>query len=160
MKSRYYIDENNNLMADDGKVISIGIIETDMKFYDEEHKEKFVEVLNKMNYIDCYHLSVAYLISMDTVCRKHINQLYDFKEQCINLESLKASWQTSTSRKTTCLAFNLWNGCHSDGETYTDKDGYTTPLPSRFFAVDEIFSCSYAPFYVEGIKLRYSEYFR
>lgn len=133
---------------------------SNVQFFDIQHKEKFVEVINKMSCADCYHLAVAYLITLDIVCRQHINQLYDFEEQCIILESLQASWQTDTSKKTTRLAFNLWNGCHSDGDTYTDKDGYTTPLPSRFFSVDEIFSCSYALYYCESLKLRFPENFR
>ena len=133
---------------------------SNVMFADETHKEKFVEVINRMNYADCYHLAVAYLITLDTVCRQHINQLYDFEEQCIIPEALNKSWQTDTSKKTTRLAFNLWNGCHSDGDTYTDKDGYTTPLPSRLFSVDEIFSCSYALYYCESLKLRFPENFK
>lgn len=133
---------------------------SNVKFFDVQHKEKFIEVINKMNYADCYHLAVAYLITLDTVCRQHIDSLYDFEEQCIILESLQASWQTDTSKKTTRLAFNLWNSCCSDGDTYTDKDGYTVPLPSRYFAVDEIFSCGYSPYYCESLKLRFPENFR
>lgn len=133
---------------------------SNVQFFDIQHKEKFTEVINKMNYADCYHLAVAYLITLDIVCRQHIDSLYNFEEQCIISDSLNASWQTDTSRRTTRLAFNLWNGCHSDGETYTDSDGYTTPLPSKYFAVDEIFCCAYAPYYIEGIKLRFPENFR
>jgi hypothetical protein len=54
--------------------------------------------------------------------------------------------------------FNLWNGYCSDGETYTDADGYESDLPSRMYAVDEIFCCGYAPYFYEAIKLRYPEY--
>ena len=161
MKNKLYLDENNNLLEEQKTTKqSIGIVELNMKFFDVQHKQKFLDVINRMSYADCYHLAVAYLITLDTVCRQHIDSLYDFEEQCIITEGLNKSWQTDTSKKTTRLAFNLWNGCHSDGETYTDKDGYTTPLPSRFFAVDEIFSCSYAPFYFESIKLRFPENFR
>lgn len=156
---KYYLDENNNLMKKKA-VRNIVITDIGITFADETHKQKFLEVLNKMSYADCYHIAVAYLLTLDTVCRKHIDSLYDYEEQCIILESLKESWQTDTSRKTTRLAFNLWNGCHSDGDTYTDSDGCTTPLPSRYFTVDEIFSCSYAPYYFESIKLRFPENFR
>lgn len=131
-----------------------------VKFCDVQHKEQFADVINRMACIDCYHLAVAYLITLDTVCRQHIDSLYNFDEQCIIPEGLKESWQTDTSKKTTRLAFNLWGGCCDDGETYADKDGYTVPLPSKCFSVDEIFCCSYAPYYVEGIKLRFPEKFR
>ncbi len=133
----------------------------DIKFYDIEHKKSFESILEKMHSKDCYHMSFAYLITLDTVCRKHINDLFDFTEDCIQLTALEQLWQTSTSRKTTRLAFNLWNGMCSDGkEYYDDEDGYNKTLPSRYFAVDEIFACSYAPYYYQAISLRYPEYSR
>jgi hypothetical protein len=54
--------------------------------------------------------------------------------------------------------FNLWNGCHSDGETYTDRHGEEVELPSYRYTVDEIFNCSYAPYYWQAIRLRYPLY--
>lgn len=45
------------------------------------------------------------------------------------------------------LAFNLWNGFTEEG-----KENLFTP--------DELFCCGYAPYFMEGIKLRYPEYCR
>lgn len=129
-----------------------------MRFYDDTQETLFFEILAKMNHTDCYHAAVAYLISLDNVCRDHIDRLYDFSTDCIKPEALQEGWQTGTSMKTTRLMFNLWNGCCSDGETYTDKKGYEKDLPSSRFAVDEIFCCAYAPYYYEAVKLRYPEY--
>ena len=77
-------------------------------------------------YLDGYHLSLAYLLTLDTVLRDHIGALYDVKKDVIIFEGLNKPFQTSTSSKTTRLAFNLWNGTVYDSdppETYIDKDG-------------------------------------
>lgn len=39
-----------------------------MIFYDEEHEEMFNKLCGKMPYLDGYHLSLAYLLTMDAVC--------------------------------------------------------------------------------------------
>lgn len=65
-------------------------------------------------------------------------------ENIILFDGLRKGWQTGTSLRTTRLAYNLW--C-----TYIDENPkYSTP--------DEIFCCSYAPYYFEAIMLRYPEY--
>lgn len=127
-------------------------------FFNDEHKATFYGLLSRMQSDDCYHQSLAYLMTLDSVCREHLNDLFNIEEDLIKRKGLYCSWQTGTSKKTTRLAFNLWNGCHADGETYKCKDGYETDLPSRYYAVDEIFNCSYAPYYWQAIKLRYPLY--
>ena len=42
-------------------------------------------------------------------------------------------------------AFNLWNGFTEEG-----RENLCTP--------EELFCCGYAPYFMEGIKLRYPEY--
>ena len=129
-----------------------------MTFYDKSHQTLFTNITQRMKKIDCYHIAVAYLISLDSVCREHLEDIFDFKNDFIKPECLHFGWQTDTSKKTLRLAFNLWNGCCSDGDTYTDKDGHRSPLPSGNYAVDSIFCSTYAPYYWEAVKLRYPEY--
>lgn len=129
-----------------------------MTFIDAEHAAFFDKFCGEMKRSDEYHEAVAYLFALDRVCREHIEDLFNFDEDCIVLEGLRKGWQTGTSVKTTRLAFNLWNGHCSDGQKGKDKDGYEVDLPSRYYAVDEIFCCSYAPYYWEAIKLRYPLY--
>lgn len=123
-------------------------------FYDNRHKESYNEICGRMKCLDNYHCSLAYLLSLEGV-REHIADCFDFADDVIKVECLKSSWQTSTSLKTTHLAFNLWNGCCDDGEEYTDNDGYKVPLPSSKYAVDEIFSSSLAVYYWQAIMLRF-----
>ena len=96
------------------------------------------------------------LLSLDKVLREHTDEVFDFKEDGIKREGLHKGFQTSTSMKTTRLAFNLWNGCYDDGETYTNKDGYETELPSSCYTPDQIFCCKdYAPYYWQAIRIRF-----
>lgn len=130
---------------------------TERIFNGNDHWLNFTDIINQMKKSDVYHMAVAYLLALDTVTRQHVPEIFDFEEDCIKLEGLDKPWQTGTSRKTTRLAFNLWNGCCSDGQTYTDEDGYTRDLPSRHFAVDDIFCCEYAPYYWQALKIRFPE---
>ena len=127
-------------------------------FWDEEHEKMYSIFCSRMKYLDCYHRSLAYLFALDTVLREHIEAVYDFQEDGIKRDGLHKSFQTGTSKKTTRLAFNLWNGCHDDGEFHTDKDGYETELPSSYYTPEQLFCCSYAPYYWQAIKIRFPEY--
>lgn len=125
-------------------------------FYDKAHWQAFTDSVRRLKNSDVCHISLAYLLTVDTVTRDHIDDCFDFDNDSIKLDALKKSWQTSTSLKTTRLAFNLWNGCCDDGEEYTDKDGYTVPLPSSKYAVDQIFSSALAEYYWQAVKLRFN----
>ena len=84
-------------------------------------------------------------VSADT--RQRVNRLFDFEEDCIRPEALNEGWQTSGSRKLCLLAFNLWNG-------------YIEPGCEQEAAPYDLFACGYAPYLLEGIRLRYPEYCR
>ena len=130
-----------------------------MRFCDDIHEANFVEICRKMKCQDEYHKAVAYLLALDVVCREHTADLFDFSEDVIIPEALDKGWQTGTSRKTTRLLFNLWNGYCSDGEIGKDKDGYEVELPSQYYAVDNIFNCNYAPYFFEAIRIRFPIFF-
>lgn len=119
------------------------------KFYDEEHENAFYSLLDRMNAADrdVYRQALAYLLTLDTVCSEHIDQMYDFAERCIIPDCLTEGWQTGTSIKTTRLAFNLFNG----GLGWCDEEDKCLVTPA------ELFCCEYAPYYWEAIKLRYPE---
>lgn len=118
-----------------------------MKFCNEQHKQEFDTLVKRMGAErDIYRLTLAYLITADKVCSKHIENIYDFEERCILPECLSEGWQTGTTRKTLYLAFNLYNG----STAWTDEPEYVTP--------SEIFCTCLAPYYWEAIKIRYPEY--
>ena len=73
--------------------------------------------------------------------------MFDFKTDCIVPEGMHSGWQTSGTVKVCHLAFNLWNGYAEDG-------------CERYFTPEELFCCEFAPYFMEGIKVRYPEYCR
>ena len=79
--------------------------------------------------------------------RMNIGKMFDFKRDCIIPEGMHGGWQTSGTVKVCHLAFNLWNGFTEEG-----RETLCTP--------EELFCCGYAPYFMEGIKLRYPEYCR
>lgn len=116
-----------------------------MIFHDNQHEFTYQELCKHMKYLDCYHRSFAYLLSLDTVLRDHIEDVYDIQEDVIKPEGLEKAFQTGTSMKTTRLAFNLWNGYCSEDEQ-----------PSSYYTPEQIFSCqAYAPYYWQAIKIRF-----
>lgn len=136
----------------------------DIKFRDTDHQQAFYDLCDDMlayqsrPELDSYHKSLAYLLTLDVVCCKHIDDLYSVEDNGIIIDGLNRAWQTGTSRRTTRLAFNLWNGYSTDGEVMTDKEGNEHELTSPLYTPDALFCCEYAPYYYEAIKLRYPEY--
>jgi len=123
-----------------------------IKFGDEQHEKRFYAILGKMKSGDVYHTSVAYLLTLDIECYRHIDSLFDFEEDVIKpYGALNQAWQTGTSAKTTRLMFNLWRGSYED----YDRDEKSVKDSSRKYTVDEIFSSNLALWYFEAIKLRY-----
>lgn len=119
-----------------------------IKFLDDKHKKAFEKVCNQMHNLDCYHIAVAYLLSLDSVVRSHIQDVFDFNDDCIKRDGLQKDWQTGSSLETTRLAFGLWNGCYYDNDIDDGSCGY--------YSAAEIFcNGQYAECYWEAIKLRF-----
>lgn len=113
-------------------------------FKNKKHVDRYYSLLWQMNKLDCYHFSLAYLLSLNSDCYEHFDKLFDTDRDIILFDGLYEGWQTGSSRKTTLLAFNLWS-------TYVDKN-------SRDSTPDNIFCDTNAVYYMEAIKLRYPEY--
>lgn len=127
-----------------------------IRFKDNAHKEFFMENIKKCHCPDCYHEALFYTLGISADCRKHVKQIYDFSTGCIKLDCLKNGWITSSSARTIRLAFNLFNNgaptvyaIEDDKEKLSEYGSYTPA---------ELFCCSYAPYFLEAIKLRYPEY--
>ena len=131
-----------------------------IKFRNTTHETNYHFIRTLMKRSDIERKVLAYLFSLDVVCCIHIREIYDFDENTIIPNALDKEWQTSTSRKTTRLAFNLFNGCCSDGETYIGSDTFEELLPSAYFTPVNLFCCEYAPYYIEALKMRFPEYFK
>lgn len=126
-----------------------------MIFINEEHKLFYEGKMNQIGKYDVYYKSLIYTLSICSETRKHFNEIFDTKECEIKVECLNSAWQTSTSLKVCRLAFNLFNGFKYD----SDED-IETHTVSKYYNVDEIFCCGYAPYFYEAVRLRYPEYTR
>ena len=119
----------------------------DIKFKSAAHRDFFLENMMKSRVNDCYHRAFFYVMGIASETRANINQMFDFKTDCIVPEGMHGGWQTSGTVKVCHLAFNLWNGYAEEGR-------------ERFFTPEELFCCEFAPYFMEGIKVRYPEYCR
>jgi len=119
---------------------------SEIRFRNTVHRDFFLENMKcKVN--DCYHRAFFYVMGIAGETRRNINSMFDFKTDCIKPEGMHAGWQTSGTVKVCHLAFNLWNGYAEEG-----REKYSTP--------EELFCCEFAPYFMEGIKVRYPEYCR
>ncbi|TCS78889.1 hypothetical protein EDD59_110103 [Muricomes intestini] len=118
-----------------------------IQFRNKAHIDFVFENLEKCRHNDCYHQAFFYVMGISEETRMNIGKMFDFKNDCIVPEGMYGGWQTSGTVKVCHLAFNLWNGFTEEG-----KENLFTP--------DELFCCGYAPYFMEGIKLRYPEYCR
>ena len=87
-------------------------------YKDKDHELNYNFLLQLMTRITSTRKAVAYLLALEPLCFEHCRELYDFHEDNTIPEGLDKAWHTSASRRTTRLAFNLYNGYFSDGETY------------------------------------------
>lgn len=115
-------------------------------FASEQHRAFYESCMARVR-DDSYHRAFFYLVGVSDDTRKHIDRLFNFSEDGIRPEALQEDWQTDGSCRLCLLAYNLWNG-------YTGAEQNLSATP------EEIFCCGYAPYMLEGIKLRYPEYCR
>ena len=116
-------------------------------FRNAAHREFFLENMARCKRNDCYHRAFFYVMGIAGETRSNINAMFDFKNDRIEPEGMRGGWQTSGTVKVCHLAFNLWNG-------------YTKEGREKLFTPEELFCCEFAPYFMEGIKIRYPEYCR
>lgn len=129
-----------------------------MEFVDDEH-EKFWEeknlIMQKYGKTDVYYKSIVYTLGICETTRSNFDKIFSIENGEINIDSINSAFQTGTSEKVTRMAFSLWNRCNYDSEKDRQKGKV-----SEYYNPSEIFCCSYAPYFVEALKIRYLEYFR
>ena len=98
----------------------------DIRFRNTAHRDFFLENMMKCRVNDCYHRAFFYVMGIAGETRRNINQMFDFKNDCIEPEGMHAGWQTSGTVKVCHLAFNLWNGYTEEGrERYSRQRNYS-----------------------------------
>lgn len=120
---------------------------SNIRFCSAAHRDFFLEMVSKSRVNDCYHRAFFYVIGIAREPRQNINQMFDFKTDCIIPDGMYGEWQTSGTVKVCRLAFNLWNNYVEEGR-------------EKRFTPEDLFCCEFAPYFMEGIKVRYPEYCR
>lgn len=135
---------------------ALGAKKETIAFISEAHEKFYYEKLKEVTYADVYHKALCYCLGMNDDTRRNIKRIYDFKTGCVKTECLQDGWQTSGSMKVVRMAFNLYcNGTPS----VDDYDNSEAQLrESRAYSVEDLFCCSYAPFFWQAIQIRYPEY--
>lgn len=126
-----------------------------LKFIDKDHKEFYEQKLKEIGKSDVYRKALIYTLAICPTTREHFDNIFDLKNGEININSLQAPYQTGSSEKVTRMAFSLWNRCNYDSEEDIENH-----KPSIYYNPSEIFSCGYAPYFYQAIRLRYPEYTR
>ena len=129
---------------------------THMVFADEEHKKFYYEKLGQARDQDCYHQALIYILGISRDTREHFSQIYNIKTGAIRPKCLNEGWQTSGSVRVVRLALNLYTDITPSVDNYRRKDEQIDEC--REYSVSDIFCCSYAMYFWEGIKLRYPDY--
>ena len=127
-----------------------------MKFIDSKYREFFndkYKELQRLGKTDVYYKSIVYILGICETTRDNFDKIFDLKNGEININSINGAYQTSTSEKVTRMSFSLWNRCNYDSEEDIEDERV-----SLKYNPSEIFNCSYAPYFYEGIKIRYPEY--
>ena len=120
---------------------------SEIRFRNTAHRDFFLENMMKCRVNDCYHRAFFYVMGIAAETRANISQMFDFKTDCIVPEGMHGGWQTSGTVKVCRLAFNLWNNYVEEGR-------------EKSFTPEDLFCCEFAPYFMEGIKVRYPEYCR
>lgn len=127
------------------------------KFANIQHKDFFLKCMDDYCVNDVYHKALFYCLGISQDTRNHLSQIYNAKSGCIKPECLFEGWITSGSARVIRLAFNLFcNGTPSVNEDIMTHEDQL--MESSRYTVEDIFCCSYAPYFWEAIKIRYPEY--
>lgn len=116
-----------------------------MIFKSDEHQERFEQLCSSYTGNSSgYAFPLFYLMAMDNTLWQHKDQVYNFKDNGINPESLNKDWQTGGSIRALRLGFNLFNG-------YTGAHDEDT----RDYTPDSIFDYGNVEYLAQAIMLRY-----
>ena len=119
-----------------------------MNFINDDHKAFYEEHTAKL-YDDTERLALFYTLGISESTRKHIRDLYNFRERSIRPEGLAKAWQTSSTRALTRLAFDLYHGGPVSPEG-TEEDLEEHSAARIFSRLNE-----WAPYALDAIRIRY-----
>ena len=129
----------------------------DIVFADEAHERFFYEKVRELpnSRRDSEEIAMIYTLGICDKTRAAFSNIVDQRTFQANPLVLFAGWQTSASVKVTRLAINLYTGFSQEVKRDDSIEGYHIGEDSSDYAVEEIFDCPYAKYFLEAVKLRY-----
>ena len=129
----------------------------DIVFADEAHERFFYEKVRELpnSRRDSEEIAMIYTLGICDKTRAAFSNIVDQRTFQVNPLVLFAGWQTSASVKVTRLAINLYTGFSQEVKRDESIEGYQIGEDSSDYAVEEIFDCPYAKYFLEAVKLRY-----
>lgn len=106
-------------------------------FISDKHRLFYEENIDRVREKDCYHMALIYTLGMNADC-------------------LFSGWQTSGSMKVIRMAFNLYCNSMPSIDCFTGEENKLRE--ASLYSVEELFCCSYAPFFWQAVQIRYPEY--
>ena len=125
-------------------------------FKDKEHEKFYNTYLPKCRMQDVYHKALIYCLGISADTRNNINQIFNVRTDCVNPDCLQEGWITSGSAKVVRLAFNLY--CNSAVSVFHYDKADERLDEYKYYTVEDLFCCGYAPYFWEAVRLRYPEY--
>ena len=129
----------------------------DIVFADVAQERFFYEKVRELpnSRRDSEEIAMIYTLGICDKTRAAFSNIVDQRTFQVNPLVLFAGWQTSASVKVTRLAINLYTGFSQEVKRDDSIEGYHIGEDSSDYAVEEIFDCPYAKYFLEAVKLRY-----
>lgn len=134
----------------------MSVKEQNIEFISTAHEKFYHDKLKEVRYTDVYHKALCYCLGINEDTRKNVNRIYDFKTGLVKTESLHEGWQTSGSEKVVRMAFNLYCNGTPSVDSYENTEEQIKECGR--YSVEDLFCCSYAPYFWQAIQIRYPEY--
>lgn len=137
-------------------ITAVGARGNEIIFISEKHRDFFIQKVEEILDVDVYHEALIYCLGISEDTRNHFNDVYDAKARCINVKCLNHGWQTSGTVRIVRLAFNLY--CNGTPSVNLYRKTEDKVRECTAYGPEELFCCSYAPFFWQAIQIRYPEY--
>ncbi len=112
-------------------------------FANVEHEQFYKEQLAKVRTNDCYHRALIYTIGITEDTRKHFNEIFNIKTDCINADCIHTGWVTGTDVRAIRLAYNLYTGFTPDNDDILK------------YSVSQIFEYGCIEYFLQAVSLRF-----
>ncbi len=106
------------------------------------HENEYIDYVENLSLEGNEEKAILYLLLLDSVCKQHMQEIYDFNSKRINTDVISKPWQTESSLKTTKLMFMI-----------TDDYPKMKNENIRSFSICSILKSEYTEYYLEALRI-------